>query len=339
MHKTTGWLSLSSILLATALGLSAQTVAIVRTSPLELPGVADSNSPSHWSNGKLILFNSDGMPVRSQGSSLETLGKVRATRFYSYEHAPLWIEATWKAPNGQLYAWYHHEVFLHCEDNPVSAPSIGALRSDDDGITFEDLGIVLSAAGDADCQTSNQYFGGGNGDFSVIADREGKYLYFLYSNYSGGASSQGVAIARMKIEDRDLPAGNVFKYFSGNWEEPGQGGNESPIFAAATSWASANADAFWGPSIHWNTYLNRYVMLLNHACCDTDWPQEGIYVSFSADLSHPETWLAPVKIFEGGGWYPMAHGLEADGTDKQAGRTARFFQGSHSEWLLEFRLP
>lgn len=339
MYKTSGWLSLISILLATALCLSAQTVRILPAAPLELPGVADSNSPSHWSNGKLVMFNSDGMPTRSEGASLETLGKVRATRFYSYDHVPLWIEATWKAPDGRLYAWYHHEVFLNCEDNPVSAPEIGALRSDDDGISFQDLGIILSAAGEADCQTKNYFFGGGTGDFSVITDQKGEFIYFLYSSYSGDASSQGVAIARMKVEDRDQPVGSVFKYFSSNWEEPGLGGSESPIFAAATSWASANADAYWGPSIHWNTYLNRYVMLLNRTCCSTDWPQEGIYVSFSSDLSHPETWLPPTKIFDGGGWYPMAHGLEADGTDKLAGRTARFFHGSHSEWLLEFQLP
>ena len=41
---------------------------------------------------------------------------------------------------------------------------------------------------------------------------------------------------------------------------------------------------FWGPAIHWNTYLEQYVMLLNRAK-DDQFGQEGIYVSFSPTLA------------------------------------------------------
>jgi hypothetical protein len=336
MYKNSVWPGVIFILFAFGPGLAGQTARIVAAAPLRLPGVADSNSPSHWSEGKLILFNSDGMPIRSEGENLESLGRVRAARFYSYEHAPLWIEATYKSPKGTLYAWYHHEVFLHCEENPVSAPVIGALRSFDDGKTFEDLGIILQAGEEPDCGTRNRYFGGGNGDFSAIVDREGEYLYLAYSSYSGPASSQGVAMARIRVEALDEPVGQVFKYFNGTWEEPGLGGAVSPVFAASASWASEAADAMWGPSIHWNTYLKKFVMVMNHTCCGTDWPQEGIYVTYSGDLARPETWMPPQKLMDGGGWYPMVVGTEAGGTDKLAGQTARFFMGSDSDWLIEF---
>ena len=105
----------------------------------------------------------------------------------------------------------------------------GALRSDDDGKTFHDLGIVISAAGDPDCSTPNRYFAGGNGDFSAIADQKGEYIYFFYSNYSGDKESQGIATARILIEDLDFPTGNVFKYFEGEWQEPGLG-DRRPLF-------------------------------------------------------------------------------------------------------------
>ena len=53
-----------------------------------------------------------------------------------------------------------------------------------------------------------------------------------------------------------------------------------PIFPAVEPWNDddTEVDAFWGPAVHWNVYLEQYVMLLNHAK-DTNWKQEGIYVS------------------------------------------------------------
>lgn len=326
------------IFILIAFGVNGQTqiAKLTPASLLRLPGVADSNSPSHWTDGKLILFNSDGMPVRSEGESVETLGRTRAARFYSYEHVPMWIEATYKAPDGILYAWYHHEVFLNCDGNPVSAPMIGALRSEDDGLTFQDLGIVLSAGGEPDCNTNNKYFAGGHGDFTAIPDANLEYIYFFYSNYSGETEAQGIATARILISDLDQPVDRVMKYFEGDWLEPGNGGAATPVFAATSNWASEAADAFWGPSVHWNTHLNRYVMVMNHTCCSTDWGQEGIYISFGVDLSQPASWGQPVKLLNGGGWYPMVMGMVLGDTDKSSGRAARFYMGSDSNYFIEF---
>jgi hypothetical protein len=99
--------------------------------------------------------------------------------------------------------------------------------------------------------------------------------------------------------------------------------------------ADAAVDAFWGPSIHWNTYLERYVMLLNRAR-DENYNNEGIYVSYARRLDDPRAWSAPRKIMNGGGWYPQVAGLEAGGTDKQAGQRARFFLTGRSEHYIEF---
>lgn len=53
----------------------------------------------------------------------------------------------------------------------------------------------------------------------------------------------------------------------------------TPIFPARIDWHRADADAFWSPSIHWNSHLRQYVVLLNRAR-DKDWTQEGVYVTF-----------------------------------------------------------
>ncbi len=89
--------------------------------------------------------------------------------------------------------------------------------------------------------------------------------------------------------------------------------------------ADADVDAYWGPTVHWNEYLERYVMLLNRAA-DESFSQEGIYVSMNASLDSPGSWSVPTKIMDGGEWYPQVIGTEdGAGTDKFAGREARFF--------------
>jgi hypothetical protein len=97
----------------------------------------------------------------------------------------------------------------------------------------------------------------------------------------------------------------------------------------------ARVDVFWGPAIHWNTYLQRYVMLVNKAK-DESFGEEGSYISYNAELSAPTGWSAPERIMKGGTWYPQVVGLEADGGDASAGRVARLFSGGRSDYLLYF---
>ena len=61
----------------------------------------------------------------------------------------------------------------------------------------------------------------------------------------------------------------------------------TPILPVKSDWNRLDADAFWGASVHWNTHLNQYVMLLNRAI-DKDWKQEGVYVSFNDGELVPE---------------------------------------------------
>ena len=94
----------------------------------------------------------------------------------------------------------------------------------------------------------------------------------------------------MAYEDRFGPAGAVWKFRNGEWDEPGLGGHVTAIYPAQRSWEFADADSLWGPSVHWNTYLERYVVLMNHACCEAGWMQEGIYISYISDLADPANW-------------------------------------------------
>jgi hypothetical protein len=294
------------------------------------PGWTDSNSPAYWRDGRLVLFNSAERPVRSTGSSLEALSDpVDVVCFPCDRLGGRWIEAVWPDPSsGILYGWYHFEPGdLEC----LTAPIIGAAISRDGGLTWQDQGAVLENGYPIDCDYENGFFVGGNGDFHVIPDREEGYFYFLFSNYAGPVDEQGIGIARGRFADRGQP-GTVSKYFRGEWREPGLGGRVTPLFRSTTGWKGPHVEAFWGPSVHWNEHVRRYVALLNHTD-GREWAQEGIYVTFSPDLLR---WTPPQKVLEANEWYPQVVGLFPGGTDSRSGQTARLYVGGVSEFELFF---
>lgn len=158
-----------------------------------------------------------------------------------------------------------------------------------------------------------------------------------------------VAVARMGWADRDQPVGEFDVWDGDVWRPTGELWDETgafagwdwprgqPLFPTTDSWHDGDtADAFWGPSVHYNQHLQRYVMLLNRASTP-GFGQEGIYIAFSTDLSNPRSWTRPAKLLDGGQWYPQVVGLEAGAvTDKEAGETVRLFVSGVSEYLLTF---
>lgn len=318
---------------------------------VDKPGECDCNNPLHWDGNTLYVFNSAGHPWRSSGADLFHLtNRYVRCEYDTQVNGGRWIECTWKAKDGTLYGWYHLEPGGICPgahpkapQMSFTAPKIGAVKSADNGTTWHDLGIVLEAPPLIRCDTKNFYFVGGAGDFSIMLDARQRWLYFFISTYVGDAPQQGVAVARMRWADRDAPVGKVRKWLDGQWRSPGLGGWVTPIFPARVDWHRADADAFWGPAIHWNTHLGQYVMLLNRAK-DANWTQEGIYVSFNRDLANPAAWSEPRRILEvtrADGWYPVAVGLNQAKreTDKLCGKTARLFVRGKSEWEVDFLKP
>jgi hypothetical protein len=329
-------------LLALPAFVFAQDVHVHKASPVDMPGPVDSNSPAWWQDGQLHLLNSTGNgPLRSIGSDQFHLGTAQAIQFTHTNPWPTWIEATWRDPDsGIIFAWYHQEHWGVCGSaSRLAVPQIGAAVSWDNGKSFQDMGEIISSGDLTNCAAQNGYFAGGTGDFSVMLAPDHSYFYFFFTNYNGPVESQGVAVARVGFYNRFGQHGGVMKYYNGDWTEPGIGGRVTPIFRAKVSWMAANTDSFWGPSIHWNTYLQEYVMLLNRSCCTPGFTPDGIWVTYGTDLSDPKSWSKPKKILSNVSWYPQVLAQSSTGTDSLAGRTPRLYVYGHSEWTLEFVKP
>jgi hypothetical protein len=341
----------SAALSPTQPGQSLPIIEILDAASVFLPGGddgsgrvlgIDSNSPAERDgDGNLYLFTSSFHPYRSLGTSIFDLSWPALPVFISPRadvRGGQWMEATYRDEDGTLYGWYHNEPPNLCGNARQTAPRIGALVSYDEGETWQNFGIVIDApVGSLYCDTRNYYFAGGNGDFSVVLDQNKEYFYFFISTYHRQVAEQGVAVARMRYEDRNNPNGKVRKWYAGGWNEPGQGGHVTATFPVLIDWHRSNANAYWGAAVHYNLHLESYVMLLNHAI-DGNWSQEGIYISFNNNLENPAGWSLPQRlpIYQQLGWYPQVIGMGGDETDKLASQTARLFISGRSFWEIVF---
>jgi hypothetical protein len=352
---------------------------VLKTAPLiQMPGVevpdlkvfhvVDSNSPVHWDGDTVYMFNSFLHTYRSSGPSITQFGNREPVRFQGVDNTlDIWIEATWKDPDGTLYGAYHYEPDALCVANEhlPTAPRIGWIKSHDNGATWQDLGFVIYAnPGAINCNTASPWDAGGTGDFSFLPDRKKQYVYFYGTSYDPRFAEQGVFVARMAFADRNNPSGKVMKWYRGSWSQPGLGGHVSPVFPARKDYTHPDGEMFWGPSIHWNTYLQMYVMVLNHAI-DTRLKGGGIYISFNRHIGDPNGWSKPKMILDraqaqevtrGGpaepdsrgleasrasedGWYPEIIGMGKGQSDKLCGQTGRLFISSMSKYEITFLMP
>jgi hypothetical protein len=318
-------------------------ITIEEAAPIRLPSPADCNSPCWWSGGQLNLLTATGHPVRNTGASLETLQRAGDITFTGWRDGGRWIESVHPQPDGTIYGWYHNEPAHLVPDAyqvgrqfPLTAPFIGAAVSYDNGATWDDLGLVLAGGPETlELDHHNFWFAGGNGDFTVISDRRSEYIYFLFGSYYKDVSQQGISLARMRLADRACPVGKVFKWHNNTWSEPGLNGRVSPILPVRSSWYAPEPDTFWGPSVHWNTHIQQYVILMNRAI-DPGWKQEGIYLSLAGDIADPHSWSEPLRILDESGWYPQVIGLGQGETDREAGMACRLFIHGESKWKMIF---
>ena len=146
---------------------------------LEFPNPTDSNSPAFWDGERFYIFNSwGGQPRRARGRSIDdavdTNPSGPSSSYTNDGMAGRWLEAVIRDEDaGRLYGWYHQEIETDCPQGRRTWPQIGAAISEDDGESWEDVGVVLTPSeGSVTCDTEHPVTNGGIGDFSVILDSD-----------------------------------------------------------------------------------------------------------------------------------------------------------------------
>jgi hypothetical protein len=335
-------------------GTPRATLIPVPTRAVTIPADVDSSVPMVWDlvDGSWTLFalaSWGGQPVLTHGTQLDRLVKDGPITMSGHPGNGVWMEAIVPDEAGAWYGFYHHEVPADiCERHDRTILNMGLARSRDHGMTWENLGFILDGPPNSQaCASMNYYQLGGVGDPSVMLDADHQFVYLFFSQYGKDPAAQGVAIARLAWADRDAPIGKVDVLQDGMWLPPrrvddGSGPqleypHGTPLVPVANPFHDGDfdVDAFWGASVHWNTYLQCYVMLLNRAK-NEKFDNEGIYVSYSTELGNPRAWSVPVKLLTEADWYPHVAGLERGGTDREAGQRARFFLRGLSQWYIQF---
>lgn len=347
----------------TAVAADGPSVELASAPTVKFPGghnaerkadfIADCGSPLHWVGDTLYVFNSWENPWRGQGPDLFHLERGSATKMDpALDKLWLWLESTWKDDNGNLYGWVHNEFPNVCPNTSRSdlpAPGypvlarVGAVKSSDNGTNWQSLGFVMDGRpNDLKCDGQGPWYAGGVGDLCVFLDNQKEYFYFFFASFATKTSEQGLCVARMPFAERDNPVGKVMIWHNGKWEQPAVGGGAvTPFLPIVGDVHSKDCQLFWGPSIHWNTYLKKYVMVVNRTI-NSKWETEGQYVLFADRLDDPNAWTRPVKFTDPKtsgtrGWYVQVVGTGKGETDKLASRTARLFLDGESKWEIRFK--
>ncbi len=339
------------------------TVTFTPAPALAFPNPTDSNSPAFWDDDAFYIFNSwGGQPRRARGTSIDNAADTNpggSSSAYTNEGtAGRWLEAVVRDDEtGRLYGWYHEEIETPCPQGKRTWPEIGAAISADDGETWDDVGLILTPRdGSVTCDTDHPVTNGGIGDFSVILDRSpdpaSHYIYFIFSSYGGDLEEQGISFARMLWTDRDEPfdrssgRSQALKWDGSAWNAAGIGGRSVAIFhdAQQVSWTSAQNNGYWGPSVHWNSDLQKYIVVMDRSQ-GGNYVTQGVYMTYTTDLTNPASWATPKSIItDSQGWYPQVIGAPAiDGTDKAAGAgtslRTRYFNQGQSTLFVTFNMP
>jgi hypothetical protein len=201
---------------------------------------------------------------------------------------------------GHLLATYHAEL-----PDDALYPVLGLASSEDDGLHWMDLGEIVRF---------NQAYAAGLdgveiGDGPLVPSPDGKYFYLYFTDWIANGTPHAttltnVSVARALIGDvlqdafssHPRHAVTFQKFYAGTWIL-------QPAIGGASSDLSPNSAYRGYIDIHYNTALQRYVMLISN---DTEFAY--------AESIDALRWTRPVSIGRFGpiAAYPTAVGLGAD---------------------------
>jgi hypothetical protein len=146
---------------------------------------------------------------------------------------------------------------------------LGLAKSADNGLTWTDLGFIITANQRFKPGASGNYNEYDSGEGNLVPDPTGTYFYTYFPDkvtkggFDGG-SDTFLSVARVPIDqllqaafDQEgaAPLPSFKKYYQGQWDQPGLGGFSTSVL---------NPQSIAGdPSVIWSDYLQRYVVIFD----------------------------------------------------------------------------
>lgn len=231
-------------------------------------------------------YRTAGKTVFEMAQSRKVLSAGGASDF---DNGGAWLYSVFPQIGGRAIGFYHAEDHRFPGDPAskfIAYKSIARCESTDGGRTWKkDTQILTAAKPKPEAPEWS-----GLGDHCTVWDRRNdRYICFF--------QEEGILRMAMSTDPEGKPR-TWKKWFEGAFSEPGLGGVATPI---------ANLDQVHGgnPSVHWNTFLQRWIMVYH------SWPG-SLMLSQSDDLV---SWSVPVVLLEPAAnsklWYATILG-EAD---------------------------
>jgi len=169
---------------------------------------------------------------------------------------------------GSLLIVYHAEQ----PANPFWS-WLGLAKSADEGLTWQDLGLIVSGPQPYVAQGALDI---GDGNLLVVTDAatSQKYFYIYFPEHCWNTSTAfcdgytNLSVARAPYEalltaallDGFTTVPPLFhKYYDGQWDEPGMGGKAGELFPGATGESDGD------PQVAWSAYRNRFVAIIDNS--------------------------------------------------------------------------
>jgi hypothetical protein len=247
-----------------------------------------------WSESSNYRTTSSTGPFFENAQVLDPFNMVFGGAYSGkgYDNGGKWLMSVFRHP---VKGGANLVGFYHAQDNfgdPLTGSaaawkSIGVAYSTNDGVSWRNGGIIVTSWKNRPPNSRPEF--GGNGDFGCVWDYKSRRWIMYYA----GDYYLGIAVS----SDPDGKRGTFFKYAG-----PGRGFTHPGIrgrgFGAGVP-QLPDGSQDWSkpvrglamrpgsnPAIHFNVYLNKWVMLWN------GWDNR-MYISASEDVADPDGWETP----------------------------------------------
>jgi len=190
----------------------------------------------------------------------------------TYDSCGQWIHHVEQSGN-TILAWVHNETECNYADHFQTHMSTSLAISTDYGLTWKDYGRILTGL-DTDVPRAGKISGEGN--CSAVNGQDG-YYYAYCMRYRDGTT----IVSRALVSDPH--PGKWMKFFQGEWDQPGLGGN-----------ATGLAKGVGGTVARWTTTGGTLAI---------GWTHGGTGLRFSTDGVTFTTLREPLTVLDSGSWH------------------------------------